>query len=366
MENYRTLFSLIIIFSLLSFSSAQNSRDWENPHMTGQNKELPHATFTSYPDETSAIKEDGKTPFVFSLNGKWRFHWVPKPDERPADFYKTDFNVSGWDEIVVPGNWQMQGFGIPIYTNIRYPFKKEPPYVTKTPPEEFTNYKLRNPVGSYKRDFMLPDNFNDKNVILHFSGVKSAFYVWINGKKVGYSQGSMTPAEFNITSYLKAGKNSLAVEVYRWSDGSYLEDQDMWRFSGIYRDVFLVAKNKVYIRDFEINTDLKNNYTKALVSINADIANTHSGKATGHNIVAKIISPDGKVIAVKQNSVNINGKSKNKEVLTFEIDKPLLWSAEKPNLYTLRLTLQDNKNEILEVIPLEPYEKDHVLVVCRK
>ena len=350
MKNYRILLPLILSFIMYSPLFAQTSRDWENPQMIGQNKELPHATFTSWPD-VKTVKTTETSPFILSLNGKWKFHWSPKPEERPADFHKTDFDVSGWDEIVVPGNWQMQGFGIPIYTNIHYPFKKKPPYVTKTPNRQYTNYKLRNPVGSYRTTFSMPGKWNNKNIILHFGGVKSAFYVWVNGEKVGYSQGSMTPAEFNITQYLKQGKNTLAVEVYRWSDGSYLEDQDMWRLSGIYRDVYLAAKSRVYIRDYKIDTKLTDNYSKALLSISVDINNTLSKSNRDLRVEALIKSPAGETIRLEQGVPGIDGNSEQQVTLTANIDNPSLWSAEKPELYTLLLSLHDQKGNLTEVIP---------------
>ncbi|MHC4170618.1 MAG: sugar-binding domain-containing protein, partial [Planctomycetota bacterium] len=163
--------------------------------------------------------------YYMSLNGDWKFNWAEKPADRPAEFYKPGYDVSKWAEIPVPANWQMHGYGRPIYLNMRYPYPVNPPFI----PHEY------NPVGSYRRQFRILNRWKDRQIFLHFDGVKSAFYVWVNGRKVGYSQGSMTPAEFNITQYLKPGENTLAVEVYRWSDGSYLEDQDMWRLPSFRR-----------------------------------------------------------------------------------------------------------------------------------
>ncbi len=344
------LLASVLIVLINSAAMPQENHDWENPHMIGQNKELPHATFTSFPDAVTA-ESFKDSPSVLSLNGKWKFHWVAKPEERPADFYKPRYDFSSWNEIIVPGNWQMQGYGIPIYTNSKYPFKKEPPYVTHTPPENYTNYKLRNPVGSYVKTFSIPDNWKNKKIILHFGGVKSAFYVWVNGKKAGYSQGSMTPAEFNITPFLQPGQNTLAVEVYRWSDGSYLEDQDMWRLSGIYRDVYLTAKNKIYIRDFKIDTKLTDNYSKALISINTDVSNTLKISCDNCKIEASIESPSGEMLKAEGLIPEITGNSEQQITLTANIDNPSLWSAEKPDLYTLLLSLKDSKGKTLEVIP---------------
>ncbi|NIM58111.1 MAG: beta-galactosidase, partial [Candidatus Aminicenantes bacterium] len=226
-------------------------KDWENPAMIGRNKEPAHCTYIPYADIETALKNNSaQSPYYLSLNGTWKFNWVKKPSERPVNFYKDNFNVSKWNDIVVPGNWELQGFGIPMYTNTDYLFPANPPHI----PYDF------NPVGSYRRDFTIPEGWDNRQVFLHFGGVKSAMYAWVNGKEVGYSQGSKTPAEFNITKYLRQGKNSLAVEVYRFSDGSYLEDQDYWKISGIERDVFLFSVPNVCIRDFFALADLDEDY----------------------------------------------------------------------------------------------------------
>jgi len=340
-----------ILFLLLSLPGyTEDKHDWENPHMIGENKELAHATFTSYPNENDALSFKA-SPFVKSLNGKWKFHWSPKPEDRPKDFYKSGYDVANWDEIVVPGNWQMQGYGIPLYSNSTYPFKKEPPYVTHTPPEKYTNYKLRNPVGSYITAFSLPRDWTGKDIIIHFGGVKSAFYLWVNGQKVGYSQGSMTPAEFDITQYLKKGNNRLALEVYRWSDGSYLEDFDMWRFSGIYRDVFLTAKNKVYIRDFKLETKLTDNYKKAEVALDIVLRNSTKKTASGYTVEATLISPKGKKLRIGEKAQQLSPSADEHVTLTANINNPSLWSAEHPNLYTLVIALNDREKNTLEYIP---------------
>ncbi len=349
--------SLFFIFSLLALlvsppAMSQEHHDWEDPGMIGQNKEPAHATFVSYPEKEPALRF-GKSPLILSLNGHWKFHWSPRPEERPKDFYKPAYDLSGWDGIVVPGDWQMQGYGIPIYTNSRYPFKREQPFVTHTPPERYTSYKLRDPVGSYRRDFVLPETWNGKNIFLHFAGVKSAFYVWVNGRKVGYSQGSMTPAEFNITPYLHPGRNTLAVEVYRWSDGSYLEDQDMWRLSGIYRDVFLVARESTFIRDFKIDNRLTDHYTKALLTVAVNVANTSSSPAAGYRLEEIVLDPAGIPLekTMEASLPVVNNEFEQQVSLSMEIKDPLLWSAETPHLYTLLLTLYDERHRPVEYIP---------------
>ncbi|MBY9011346.1 MAG: beta-galactosidase, partial [Candidatus Lokiarchaeota archaeon] len=241
--------------------------EWENFTIFGIGKEKAHSTlipFESF-DEALGNREDSK--YFKLLNGNWKFNWVKTPRERPMEFYLEDFEVDSWEEIDVPSNWQMRGYGIPIYTNVKYPYSIN----TKEIPKIDHNY---NPVGSYRKNFTIPAKWSDREVIIHFAGVKSAFYIWINGKKVGYSQGSMTPAEFNITDYIKSGNNFLAVEVYRWSDGSYLEDQDMWRFSGIYRDVYLYATPKIHIRDFFAQCELDENYQHAILNVKVKVINT--------------------------------------------------------------------------------------------
>ena len=231
----------LIPLGLASFAGLlMAAPDWENAEIFEINKEPGRVFSLPFASRESALKRDWMdSEYVHSLNGTWQFNYVKKPEDRPIDFYKEDYDVSGWGEIKVPSNWQLEGFGIPIYENVRYPFAKDEPRVTSEPPKNWTAYEYRNPVGSYKREFTLPDSFKGREVFAHFGGVESAFYLWINGEKVGYSQGSYLPAEFHITKYLKPGKNTIATEVYRWSDGSYLECQDFWRLSGMFRDVLL-------------------------------------------------------------------------------------------------------------------------------
>ncbi|WP_242135593.1 glycoside hydrolase family 2 TIM barrel-domain containing protein [Aestuariivivens marinum] len=350
-------FKIVLIAVLLTFTGvkAQLKLDYENPEVIGINKEPAVATFSSYTSKDRALSFEVPSTEK-SLNGTWKFNWVSSPDKRPIDFYRPDFDVSHWENIVVPGNWQMQGFGLPIYTNIKYPFKKEQPHVMLEPPKEYTSYKLRNPVGSYKRHFTLDDKWMDKTVYIKFDGVKSAFYLWINGEKVGYSQGSMTPAQFNISKYIKEGENTIAVEVYRWSDGSYLEDQDMWRLSGIFRDVTLMAKNKVYIRDFHINTDLDEEYKDSDLSIKVKVQNLGTKMVKKHKVRAVVYDINGDVLQKSSEVLLANlpktlAGTESVVDLRMKVISPLLWSAETPNLYTLLLQLIDAKGNILEYIP---------------
>jgi beta-galactosidase len=215
------LFSFLVSFNFL-FSQTDFSQYLENPRMIGQNKVTPHSYFIPFPDEQSAMKlANEESPFYKSLNGIWKFNWVRNPANKPTEFMKTEFNVSDWDDIPVPSNWELEGYGVPIYVNQPYEWTEDPrpPYV----PHDY------NPVGSYRRSFFIPDEWTDKEVFIHFGAVKSAFYIWVNEKYVGYSQGSKTPAEWNITEFLQPGENIVALQVYRWSDGSYLECQDFWR-----------------------------------------------------------------------------------------------------------------------------------------
>ncbi len=345
----------LISFFLIALVKAQIPHDWENPQIIGINKEATAATFKTYNNEKNALSflpsENEQ-----SLNGKWKFNWCSNPNDRPLDFFELEYNYADWNEIVVPGNWQTQGYGKPIYTNIKYPFRKVPPRVTAEPDEEFTNYELRNPVGSYRRTFLINDIWKNKEVFIRFDGVKSAFYLWINGQKVGYSQGSMTPATFNITQYIKQGQNQVAVEVYRWSDGSYLEDQDMWRLSGIYRNVTLWAKNKVHISDFAISTDFDDKYIDAQLNVDVKIKNASQSELKEVNIEAAIYDNEQNIIQssnsiLKYKCPEIGAGNEANIKLSMLVEKPLQWNAETPNLYTLLIKLKDKNGIELENIP---------------
>ena len=243
---------------------AADAPDWENEQVIHINTEAPRATFVPFPGASAALAGNRKSlPFFRSLDGAWKFNWVPKPEERPTNFFQTDFDDSAWKTIDVPSNWEMKGYGVPIYLGSGYPFKMDPPRVTDEPPTNWTAFAQRNPVGSYRRTFELPADWTGRRVFIHFDGVESAFYLWVNGQRVGYSQDSRTPAEFDLTDYLQPGTNQLAVEVYRWSDGSYLEDQDKWRMSGIFRPVYLYSTANARIRDFAVRTELDSNYCDA-------------------------------------------------------------------------------------------------------
>ncbi len=248
--------------------------DWENEQILHINTEPPLATFVPFATIEQALNNDfTNSPFYFSLNGEWKFHWVGNPGERPTNFFETNFDDSSWTNIAVPSNWEMKGFGTPIYLGSGYPFKIDPPRVTGEPPtNSWTAYTNRNPVGSYRRIFELPKNWDGRRVFIHFDGVGSAFYIWCNGAKIGFSKDSRTPAAFDLTNFVKPDLNQIAVEVYRWSDGSYLEDQDMWRMSGIFRTVYLYSTAAARIRDFAVRTDLDTNYCDAILQIKPELA----------------------------------------------------------------------------------------------
>jgi len=344
---YFKMLFFIIIFSFVLTNkkvSSSEQNNWENPEIVGINKELPHCTLMPYENLTKAIEGNRFASKYFkSLNGNWKFHWVSKPDDRPKNFYKLDYNVSQWKEIPVPSNWQMTGYDKPIYLNIPYPFENNPPYIQK----HF------NPVGSYRTEFEIPADWKDRQVFIHFDGVESAFYLWINGEKVGFSKDSRTPAEFNITKFLRNGKNILAAEVYRWSDGSYLECQDFWRLSGIYRNVYLFSTPQVHIRDFEVKCDLDAHYQDAMLHVTARVWNCADTACWKPGIEVKLLDdnnqPVGLEILMKGNSVYIPPGDESIVKMKTIVKNPLKWSAEIPNLYTVILSLKDQNGKVLEI-----------------
>ena len=327
---------LVALLTLVLEASAQTTNDWENPHVLGINK-LPYHATLQLPSKEKECKE------IVSLDGQWYFHWSRKPEERPADFYRENYDVSQWGKIAVPGNWQMQGYGTPIYININYPFVKARPSVTAEPPQDWTAYENRNPVGSYVQFFDVTKEMLQQNLILHFGGVHSAFYVWVNGKRVGYSQNSMSPAEFDVTKYLKAGKNKLAVEVYRWSDCSYLEDQDMWRLSGIFRPVQLWVRPQTHICDYKVTSDLNSDFSQATIHANISLCQTGKKAAKDLRVVFKM---DGRELV--GNVKSLLAGDTTTVALNLPLEHPRLWSAEKPNLYPFSIELQDMKGAVIE------------------
>lgn len=337
------LLSIIVNFSL---HSQQN--DWENPEMIGQNKLPAHITSISFSTVEEAMKVDIETSSRYqSLNGAWKFAWAPVPEEAPADFYREDYNVSSWDDIPVPSNWELEGYGTAIYTNVIYPYPVDPPFV---PDDD-------NPVGCYRTEFSVPRAWSDMQITLHFGGVSSAMYVWVNGQKVGYSQGSRLPAEFDITPYLKRGKNSLSVKVYRWSDGNYLEDQDHWRLSGIHRDVYLAASPKFQIYDFFAKTWFDDQYTNAELQIQAKVKAYGDDAPTGWSIEGQLYDDQGNAVLDEVMMVETDRLVRRRwpqrdkvpfADLSAKVEKPEKWSSEFPYLYTLVLSLKDADGKVME------------------
>lgn len=342
--------SLAMPALLMAQSRNGNLPDWENPQVIGINKEPTHLTFMHYPDLSSALADSGlkvQTPYYKSLDGQWKFKWSKNPAECPKDFFKTNYNVNDWANIHVPASWQTEGFGKPIYLNYRYPFHPDYPANPPLIPQDY------DPVGSYRTAFTIPINWNGRDIYIHFGGVKSAFYIWVNGQKVGYSEGSMTSAEFNITSYVKEGVNQLAVEVIRWSDGSYLEDQDMWRFSGIFRPVYLYSTPKEHLEDFFVRASLDDRYTDGLLNITVKVRNNTGENLKPATVDVYLYDEHGKQI---ESGPFIQGKTITDlpagtdaiADLKAEVKNVNKWNAESPNLYTVILVLKDADGKVIE------------------
>jgi beta-galactosidase len=318
----------------------------ENPEILGINKEPAHATLMPYASLNEAIAGNRHaSTFCRSLNGMWKFNWVAWPQMRPVDFYKPEFNVASWKEIPVPSNWQVLGYGTPYYRNLGYIIRKDFPHVMSMPPKTYTAYEERNPVGSYRRDFDLPADWKGRQVFMTFDGVDAGFFLWINGVKVGFSVNSRNAAEFDVTKYLKPGKNMVAVEVYRFTSGTWLEDQDMWRLSGIFRNVTIWSTPQQHIRDFFIKTDLDDQYRNATVEVSAKIKNygTKAEKASkisavlyNGNVPVTAAQAEGDVPALQPGAESV-------VKLTFKVTSPEKWTAETPKLYTTVLTLTSGK-----------------------
>lgn len=331
----RTLCRLVaaayfVSLTLLSCSGFAN--DWEDPAVIARNKLPARATFFRYDTiEAARTGKPADSPHAISLNGDWRFAWSRVPQERPTEFYKQGFDDSAWATIPVPSNWQLHGYGTPIYTNVTYPFDKNPPYI---------GGENGNGVGSYRTTFTLPRAWQGKRVEVCFDGVESAFYLWLNGQKVGYSQGSRTPARFDLTPYLQDGENLLAVEVYRWSDGSYLEDQDFWRLSGIFRDVRLEASGPTRINDFQVTTKLNERGEWAVVVEDDYDAQIPAG-------VTYTLFRGDEVVATCQTDTRGTGRGLGGRT-EFEVESPDLWTAESPNLYRLVVALVNENGQTIE------------------
>lgn len=315
-------------------------RDWEDLNILHRNRLDSRAYFISYSDIDSALTfERGRSNKFKILNGMWKFCYSNSPLESPLGFYEDGFDDSLWDDIRVPGNWQLQGYGYPHYTDLIYPFPVEPP---KVPSE--------NPTGCYRRNFYIPEEWKGLQVLIRFEGVDSGFHLWVNGEEVGYSQGSRIPSEFDITSYIKTGENTLAVRVYQWTDGSYIEDQDMWWLSGIFRDVVLLARENVHIEDFFIKTVLDENYENGALNIETKINNTTSNIIKEYKLEYILLDEELSKVGEIETCVNLDSNCKKFSV-NLPVNKPNKWSAETPYLYNLLMILRDSNGNIIEVIP---------------
>lgn len=332
---------------------SQQPYDWNNPDVIARGKEPAHCPLKPYANKREALTGDKSA--TQSLNGLWAFDWVPLVEQAPDDFFAVDYDTGTWASIPVPSNWELHGYGTPIYINWGYPFPQNgiPREYSKTAtehplpliPEDDT------PAGSYRRDFTIPAGWSDKQIFVVFDGVDSAFHLWINGHVVGYSQGSRLPAEFDITSYAHTGENSIAVRVYRWSDGSYMEDQDFWRLSGIYRDVSLYAMPRVHIQDYAMTTDLDADYRDAVLKVAVKVRNQTGINAASYKVKIKLYDAQGDPVfdAPLESPLNIQAGETETQSLVCTVANPQKWSAEQPNLYILLVILADASGTVLQV-----------------
>ncbi|MFK2375636.1 glycoside hydrolase family 2 TIM barrel-domain containing protein [Bacteroides fragilis] len=325
---------LTCCLAMCSLATMAQHDEWENPEINAVNRAPMHTNYFAYSSSEEAAKADKENSSNFmTLNGIWKFNWVKNADARPTDFYRTDYNDKGWGQMKVPGVWEMNGYGDPIYVNVGYAwrsqYKNNPPYV----PIE------NNHVGSYRKEIIIPAEWSEKEIFAHFGSVTSNMYLWVNGKYVGYSEDSKLEAEFNLTKYLKPGKNLIAFQVFRWCDGTYLEDQDFFRYSGVGRNCYLYSRNKKYIQDIRVTPDLDSNYTNGTLNVALNL----NGSGT---VELNLTDPAGKSVATAQ--VNGNGQKS----VVMDVSNPEKWTAETPNLYTLTATLKNGSNT-LEVIPVK-------------
>lgn len=336
----------ILVLMIGALSLAAQKPEWDNPAIIHVGTERPHATMMTYPSaELAKTGDRTASPWFKLLNGNWKFHGSLRPAERPMDFYRPDFSDASWGSMPVPASWQMHGFDIPIYTNIIYPWPQDPKG-PPTPPYDF------NPVGSYRLQFTVPPGWEGRHVVLHFDGVDSAFYAWLNGTKLGYHEDSRTPAEFDLTPHLKAGTNLLAVEVYRFGDGAFLEDQDMWRMSGIFRDVYLWSTADQHLRDFEVHTDLDSQYRDSTLTVKAAISNA-AARPGRVALTANLMDADGAAVGQPiTKTVDVGAKGELSVDLSESVSNPQKWTAETPYLYQLLLTLKDISGNTIEVVPV--------------
>jgi beta-galactosidase len=349
---------IVVVFLALNHlppAIGEELKEWQNPKLTGLNNEPAHAIMVACPDVKTATsiqlvnnQQRAKSPFYHSLNGDWKYHYAANFSQRISGFWAPDFNDHDWPVLAVPSNVEILGYGIPIYVNIRYPWtwhgiEPNPPFI----PEDEPN----NTINVYRRTFAVAKEWSGRHIFLTFDGVNSFFFLWINGQKIGFGKDSRTPVEFDITRFVVPGQNLLAVENFRWSDGSYLEDQDMWRMSGIFRDVYLWSPPTRHLRDFEIKTELDSQYHDAQLKVAARIINYGSEPA---DVVVKtdLLDPAGKLVMSPSIQKHIGAGEEISVESVAPVTNPLKWTAETPNLYKLLLSLQDPSGKPLEVIPV--------------
>ncbi|AXP82989.1 Beta-galactosidase [Mariniflexile rhizosphaerae] len=321
---------LFLILVSLSFAQSE-ANEWENPTVVDRNKETGRASFVLYEDETSALTDlPENSKFYQSLNGEWKFTLVKQPANRPLDFYNVNLDDSNWSTINVPSNWELQGFDIPIYTNIVYPFPRNPPYIDGS----------YNPVGSYRKQFTVSGDWDGKEIVLNFGSISGYARIFVNGNEVGMTKASKTAAEFNITKYIKKGQNLLAVQVFRWHDGSYLEDQDFWRLSGIERDVYLQAMPKTTIWDYSVEANLDDAYKDGIFKVAVDLRQFEAKPSKSQSISLSLLDSYGKVVYSEERKINPSTNTINFSATLKDV---LKWSAETPNLYRYVLKLSDKK-----------------------
>ncbi|MGI9238380.1 MAG: sugar-binding domain-containing protein, partial [Woeseiaceae bacterium] len=366
MKSFLLLGVLAVTFSS---NAAETTPDWENEQVISINREPARATFVPFATSRQALAADAtNSPYARSLSGDWKFHWVPRPEERPKDFFRTGFDDSSWSTIPVPGNWERHGYGTPIYVSAGYPFKIDPPRVVSEPKADYTTFTERNPVGSYRHSFVLPSDWHGRRTFIHFGGVQGAYYLWVNGERVGYSQGSMSPSEFELTESVKPGRNQISVEVYRYSDGSYLEDQDTWRLSGIFRDVHIYSTAAVRISDFAVRTDLDADYRDAQLLIKPEVNALASVETDGWVVRAELFDDAGARVEHTQLEADVttilnrerkfsvmNDRTPQRGPAKFAwmaatIEAPQQWTAETPHLYSVVLTLLDADGTTVEAV----------------
>ena len=350
MNRIQTILLLLFLLPLLKNASAQhkpfleNLYDYiENPQMIGLNQEEGHVPLLPYNNLKSAFTgAPEQSSGYLSLDGKWKFLYAVNPDGIQKDFYKEGFNEKEMKEISVPSNWQMQGYGERIFRNVSQPFKANPPFI----PRDY------NPVGSYRKTFSVPQGFKDKQLFLHFEGVSSAFFVWVNGQEVGYNQGANEPAEFDVTKFIKPGKNTVSVMVFQYSDGTYNEDQDFWRLAGIFRSVYLMATPRVHIRDYYVTTDLDGKYENATLKVEAEIRNFSDAPIKDYQVKVSLLDQENQPVLTDLTSekVSLAAGEKTTIRLNAAVQSPKKWSDEKPNLYHIGFELINPGGKTTEVL----------------